>query len=155
MALSMAALTVVTAAHAQSAPRKPGLWEITTTMTQPAPTRAGAPANGMSTVSQVCATKEEFDKYGTFKPRMDASCQLADIVKHGNDMTANLVCSGRMKGQGTLESISTDSEHTHSKAHFTGVVQMGADSHPLEWTSESTAVFKSADCGAVKSVQLK
>ena len=153
--LSLFVLSVVSDVHAQSAPRKPGLWVVTTTMSRPA---GGGPGGGpisSSTSTEVCATAEEFDKYGTFKPRMDGSCKLVNIVKQSGAMSATLVCDGKMKGKGTLESSWSDSQHSNSKAHFVGTIQVGANAHPLEWTSESSSVFKGSDCGNVKAVPVQ
>lgn len=60
------------------------------------------------------------------------------------------VCNGKMKGQGTLETDWTDYEHETGTLHFTGTILVGNDTKPVEWTTVSSSVFKSASCGSVK-----
>jgi hypothetical protein len=55
-----------------------------------------------------------------------------------------------MSGKGTVAASWIDQEHTTSKVHFAGTLQAGPAPKPVEWTVESTSVFKSADCGGVK-----
>src|SRR5664279_1245139 len=113
---------------AQSAPRKPGLWSVTTTMTRQGMPGVPGPAGTAATSTthiEVCATQAEFDKYGTFKPRTDGSCRLNNTVKHPGSMTAELVCDGKMKGSGTINALWTDAEHSKSTAHFSGTIQVG------------------------------
>jgi hypothetical protein len=69
-------------------------------------------------------------------------------------MTADWICSGRMAGKGTLESSWTDPNHAKGKVHFVGAMQMGPNTRPIEWTTESSSVFKGADCGAVKPLPM-
>jgi Protein of unknown function (DUF3617) len=137
--------------------RKPGLWEITTTTTwQQSPMPAGTPAPpnspfaGGPRTTQVCLTQEQIDKYGSPLPQMRGDCSVTNIVKKPTGMTADMACTGRMTGKGTVESTLIDGEHAKGKVHFTGSLQAGANPRPVEWTSESTSVFKGADCGDVK-----
>lgn len=134
--------------------RKPGLWELTTTMTwQQSPFPDGMQPGGGSHTSQYCVSQQYFDKYGAILPQM-RECQVSNIVKKAHSMTADLVCSGRMNGKGTAESSWTDDEHAKGSVHFTGSMQMGADTKPTEWTSTSTSVFKGADCGDVQPLPM-
>jgi hypothetical protein len=55
-----------------------------------------------------------------------------------------------MAGKGTVESSWTDSDHSTSKVHFTGSMQMGPNATPVEYTIVANSVYKGADCGNVK-----
>lgn len=132
--------------------RKAGLWELTTTQTwQQSPFPGGAAPGGGTTTTKVCLTQEQIDKYGAIVPQT-RGCQITNIVKKGNGMTADMVCTGSMSGKGTLESTSTDGEHAKGKVHFIGSIQAGPNTKPIEWTTASSSVFKSPDCGDVKPV---
>jgi Protein of unknown function (DUF3617) len=144
-------------AWAQS--RRPGLYEITANMTwQQSPFPANMPAmpaghspfGGGPHTSQVCVTQEQIDKYGTPPPQTRGGCEVTNIDKKPNGMTAEMVCSGQFSGKGTIEASWTDAEHSTSKVHFVGAMQMGPNSKPIEWTMESTSTYKGTDCGDVK-----
>jgi len=152
---SLAILSV----FAWSQTRKAGLWEITSTMTwQQSPFPAGmmsqmgghTPFGGGPHTSQICVTQQQIDKYGTVPPQTQGDCQVTNLVKKANSMTADLVCTGHAAGKGTIEASWTDDEHSTSKVHFTGTMEMGQESRPVEWTVESTSAYKGADCGNVK-----
>lgn len=152
------ALPVLVAAQAQ---RKPGLWEITTTMTfQQSPMPAGVQASAGSPfasgphTSQVCLTQAMIDKYGAPMPTSRADCQFTDIVLRATSMTGKMVCSGRMAGTGTVESDWSAGDHAKGKIHFVGTLQMGQNTRPMEWTTDSSSVFKSADCGSVQPLPM-
>ena len=109
-----------------------------------------APGSGTHT-TQVCVTQQQIDKYGAIIPQTRGNCTVSNVVKKDNGMTADLVCTGAMSGKGAIEeSTSSDGEHAKGKMHFSGSVQMGQNSKPVEWTTESSSVFKGADCGNVK-----
>jgi len=154
---SLLCFILMATVFAWAASRKPGLWEITSTMTwQQSPMPNGAPPPGPmsgSHTSQVCLTQAMIDKYGAPLPQSRNDCQVTNVRKGEHSMTAEMVCSGRMTGKGTLESSWTDAEHATGKVHFTGTAQFGPTPHPIEWTSESTSVFKGDDCGSVKPVE--
>ncbi len=140
--------------------RKAGLWETTTTQTwQQSPFPAGmgggnSPFAGGTHTMLVCLTQQQIDKYGAIVPQIRGGCQVTNVVKKGDGMTADMVCTGPMSGKGTLESHSTDSEHAKGKVHFVGSIQAGPATKPVEWTTESSSVFKSADCGDVKPLPM-
>jgi hypothetical protein len=145
-------------AWAQST-RQPGLWEVTSTMTWiQSPMPAGMPANpnspfgGGPHTAQICVTQAQIDKYGGLPPQTRAGCQMTDIQKRPNGMTATIACTGMMTATGTVEASWIDDEHTRSKVHLTGTMQMGQQSRPVEWTIESTSAFKGADCGSVQPI---
>lgn len=137
--------------------RKPGLWEMTTNQTwQQSPFPPGMPnpmGNGPRT-TQVCVTQEQLDKYGAVVPQQSRYCQVTNVVKKPNGMTADMECTGPMSGKGTLESSWTDPDHAKGKVHFTGEIHMGSNTKPIEWTAESNSVFKSSDCGNVKPMAM-
>jgi hypothetical protein len=129
--------------------RKAGLWELTTTQTfQQSPFPTGAPG---TRTSPVCLTQQQIDRYGAIVPQI-RSCQVTNVVKKPNGMTADMVCTGMMSGKATLQSDSTDGMHATGKVHFVGSMQVGSSTKPMEWTTVSSAVFKGADCGEVKPV---
>jgi Protein of unknown function (DUF3617) len=140
--------------------RKPGLWEITSTMTfqqSPMPQGMQAPASspfggGTHTV-QVCLTQAMIDRYGAPMPA-NRSCKVTDVVLKATSMTGSLVCIGMMSGTGTVESNWSEPDHAKGKVHFVGTMQMGPNSRPVEWTSESESTYKGADCGSVQPVPM-
>ena len=69
-------------------------------------------------------------------------------------MTADWVCTGRMSGKGAHESTWSDLEHAKGKVHFVEILQEESFRQPIEWTTESTSVFKCVDCGSVKPIPL-
>ncbi len=125
--------------------RKPGLWEMTTTMSWQ---QAGMPP-GMTHTTQVCLTQAMINKYGAPVPQSNNDCKISNVVLHATSMTADMVCSGRMAGKATLESSWTDPNHAIGKMHFVGTMQMGPNSRTVEYTVNSSSVYKGPDCGSV------
>lgn len=136
--------------------RKAGLWELTTTQTwqqSPFPQGMTPPGSGTHT-TPVCLTQEQIDKYGAIVPQTRGNCQVTNVVKKDNGMTADMECTGAMSGRGTMESTMVDDDHAKGKVHFTGSIQMGQNSRPIEWTMESSSAFKGSDCGNVKPINI-
>lgn len=135
--------------------RKPGLWEMTSSMTwqqSPIPGGMTIPGGGAH-VSQVCITQATIDKYGAPVPQsQNNQCKLGNVQMMPGGMTADWICSGPMVGKGTVESSWTDADHATSKVHFTGSMRMGPNATPVEYTIVATSVYKGADCGSVKPV---
>jgi hypothetical protein len=154
----LSTLCLVATAFAGAQGRKPGLWEMTSTMTwqqSPFPAGvtppAGSPFAGGPRTTEICLTQAIIDKYGVPPPQSRAGeCSFTDVQKSDHGMTGNMVCTGRMTGNGTVASSWTDPEHATGKVHFTGTMQGRNGTMPVEWTLESTSVFKSADCGSVQ-----
>jgi hypothetical protein len=148
---------VLTASAWAQSMQRPGLWEMTSTMSwqkSPMPGGMTMPGGGPHT-TQVCLTKEMIDKYGTPPPQSrNNQCQMSNIVKKGNGMSADWVCSGPMAGKGTVEATFTDPDHSTSKVHFLGSMQAGPNAMPIEYTIDSASVFKGADCGSVKPIAI-
>ena len=91
------------------------------------------------------------DKYGAPTPQSrNGECQISNVVLKATSMTADWVCSGRMAGKGTLESSWVVPDHAVGKVHFMGAMQMGPNSKPIEYTIESSSVYKGPDCGSVQ-----
>jgi hypothetical protein len=100
--------------------------------------------------TDVCLTQAMIDKYGAPMPQAHDGCAISNVALHSHNMTGNWVCSGRMSGNGSLESTWSDDGHAKGKLHFVGSVQAGSGTKPIEWTTDSESVFKSSDCGDVK-----
>ena len=133
---------------------KAGLYQVTSHMTwQKSPFPEGMqtpPGMGGPHTAQTCVTQEQIDKYNGPKPEAHGECQISNIQKNEKGMTAEISCTGNMKGKGSVETTWTDAGHTTSKVHFTGALQMGPNSKPVEWTVESESTYKGPDCGSVK-----
>jgi hypothetical protein len=163
IALGCCFFAMTVSAWAQS--RKTGLWELTTVQTWQQspfpPGAAGAAPGGDANSSSaggtytklVCLTQQEIDKYGAIVPRT-RGCQVTNVVKKSGGMTADWVCTGAISGKGTMESHMVDSDHAKGTLHFVGTLQARPNAKPIEWTTQSSSVFKSADCGDVKPVPL-
>ncbi|MGA7832237.1 MAG: DUF3617 family protein [Terracidiphilus sp.] len=150
-------IAAVVVAWAQSA-RKPGLWEITMNMSwqqTPLPPGVTMPAGIKSPFAdttitkQVCMTQEMIDKFGGAVPPANAGCKLNNVVMNPHSMSADLVCTGRMNGKGTLEASWTEGASGKGKMHFVGAMQAGPNPLPVEYTVAFSSIFKGADCGSM------
>lgn len=150
--IMVAVCLLTTAIYVWAETRKAGLWETTTAMTwqqSPLPGGISPPGNGEPHTAQVCVTQQQLDKYGAIVPQIPG-CEITNVVVKAHSMTADMVCTGKMGGKGTLESSWNDDSHATGSIHFAGSIQLGTDTKPIEWTIHSSSVFKSADCGSVK-----
>ncbi len=162
--VAVSCFVVLAASSWAQSKQKPGLWDMTSTMTwQKSPMPPGmsmprggnSPFGGGAHTTQVCLTQEMIDKYGAAPPQSrNNQCQLSNIQKKPGSMTADWVCTGMMAGKGTVEGSWSDENHSTSKVHFTGSMQMGSNAVPVEYTIESSSVFKGADCGSVKPLPI-
>lgn len=139
--------------------RKPGLWEVTSTMTfQQSPFPAGmqapggSPFSGAPKTTQVCVTQAMIDKYGGPPPQTRGDCQMSNVATTLTGMTGTLTCTGAMSGTATVNATWSDSGTSQTKVHFTGSMKMGPQSTPVEWTMQATSTYKSSDCGGAKPV---
>jgi Protein of unknown function (DUF3617) len=130
---------------------KAGLWEVTTNMTwQQSPVKPGTPGGppaAGSHATRVCLTQAMVDA-GALFPQSRGECHIQNKVVKPGSLTANYLCTGKMKGMGNLESTFPDLEHVNGTIHFLGTLEMGQKPQPIEWTTTSTAVFKTAQCTA-------
>jgi len=128
---------------------------MTTDMTwqqSPMPNGMAMPGGGPHTM-EVCLTQAMIDKYGAPLPQ-NRDCQASNVVIRANGMTADWVCTGRMSGKGTVESSWAIPDRAKGKVHFVGTIPMGPNSKTIEYTIESTSVFKGSDCGSVKPLAM-
>src|SRR5215472_16842884 len=104
---------------------KAGLWEVTTTMNwQKMPVRPGSPGGpppGGAHTTQVCLTQEMVDA-GALLPQSRGQCRIQNKVVKPGTLTANYLCTGKMKGMGNLESSVPDLEHVTGSIHFIGTL---------------------------------
>jgi len=141
--------TASLAAQAQSG-RKPGLYDVTTTMTM-----TGMPSNmpgSGSHSSQVCVTQAMIDKYGSPYSNPQGNCQTTNTVVTPTGMTANVTCSGKTNVTGTVQATFVDANTTKTTMHLTMSAPGGGQS--MSMTTESTYSFKGSDCGSVKPLQV-
>jgi Protein of unknown function (DUF3617) len=129
---------------------KAGQWEVSTTMTwqkSPVPpgSRGGPPSGGTHTTS-VCLTQEMVDA-GALLPQSRGQCRIENKVIKPGSVTADYICTGKMKGKGILSATYADLEHSTGSLHFEGTLDVGGQPRPIEWTTVSNAVFKGAQCG--------
>jgi hypothetical protein len=96
------------------------------------------------------------DKYGGPSPApARGDCQVTNVAMSPTGMTAAMACTGQMTGSGTVEATWPDATSSQTKVHFTGTMQMGPRSAPVEWTMKATSSYKGADCGSVRPVEAK
>ncbi len=145
VALGCCLLALPTFASAQS--RKPGLWTMTTTVDN-APSTAGTTGHPTTYSGSVCLTQALIDKYGAPLPHISDDCRITRLDKKANSVSAEMVCSGAITGKATMQSSWTADRATGS-VHFVGTAPKA-----MEWTSSSTSVFKSADCGSVQPLPM-
>jgi hypothetical protein len=77
-------------------------------------------------------------------------CELSNVSKTANSFKADMTCKGGYNGFGSVESTWSDPDHVVGKVRFVSKTRETTNARALTWTQESTAVFKSADCGQVK-----
>jgi hypothetical protein len=95
------------------------------------------------------------DKYGGPNPAPPrGDCQVTDITMKPNGMKAKIACTGQMEATGSVESTWKDDSSSRSIVHILGTMQMGSNSRPVDITVQSSSVYKGADCGNVKPVQM-
>lgn len=162
--LAFGLLAVSLAALAQAMLR-PGLWEMTSTLTwQKTPLPPGValppgfpnPFKPVTRTTPVCMTQQTIDQFGApfAYSQGHENCTVAKIVHKPSGLTAEMTCTGIIHGQGTIESSWPAGVTAHGTAHFTGTMQMGQNSVPVEYTVESTSTYKGADCGNVPPMSL-
>ncbi len=159
--LGAAALAAVLAwpVVAFAAHGKPGLWKITVTMegagqNMPhisASDRAQMKAMGVEmpndhTIStQHCMTEAEVNGNGLSALRQPAGsgCTLTNKTANGGTFSADMVCTGTMKGQGHVMISYDGAEHYTGKTSFTGTTQ----GQTTQMTTLLDGHWVSPDCG--------
>jgi len=162
-------LLAASSAGAQSKP-KAGLWEYSTQMSMGGqqmqmpqlPAGVKLPAGismpqgmGGPIVTQVCVTQDQIDKYGgpTSSPQR-GNCEVTNVSKQADGMSADIKCTGDMNTTGTIVSKwSSGGNTTNTTMHMTGTMNAGGNSRPIDMTSQIAATYKGPDCGSVKPVQ--
>lgn len=139
--------------------RKAGLWMITssTHIQQPGetPGNFGQPATSGNAAetsggAPVCLTREIIDNYGVILPPSLKDCELSNVQQNAASFKADMSCKGSYNGFGSVESTWTDPDHAVGKIRFVSKTRDTTNARALTWVQQSTAVFKSSDCGAVK-----
>lgn len=148
--------------------QKPGLWEVTSTVSM-----AGMPAMpampqlprgvhmpAMASpfaphTSQICVTQAMIDKYGApYRTPPRGDCKVTDIVTRTNGMSAKITCTGQMNATGTVESSWTEADTSHTVMHLKGAMNMGSSSSPIDMTVKADSTYKGPDCGSVKPIEM-
>lgn len=145
--LCCCAMALAAMAHGQS--RKPGLWEVTSSMSMTGGP-AGMPAMPPRT-NQVCVTQAMIDKYGgpTSSPQT-GDCQMTNVVLTATGMTASMTCSGKTSMTGTVQATFVDANTTKTTIQMT--IAMGPNT--MNMTMQATGVYKGSDCGSVKPMAM-
>ncbi len=137
-------IVLATCAQGQTK-QKPGLWEITSSMTMSGIPQA--PQMGSHTL-QICVTQAMIDKYGgAYSNPQRGNCQTTNVVVTPGGMSANLTCSGQMSMTGTVQTTFVDANTTKSAVQMTMTTGNG---QTMTMTTQSTSTYKGPDCGDVK-----
>jgi hypothetical protein len=155
----IAALCVLAAgvSSAQQSPRA-GLWLISTTtriqQQGESPADFSASPQGQSSPQPaalpVCLSQEIVDKFGVILPPSLRDCELSNVVQAADNFHADMTCKGSYNGVGSVESSWADGDHVNGKIRFVSRSGESGKGRQMTWAQESTAVFKSSDCGDVK-----
>lgn len=136
--------------------QKAGLWLVanSTRIQQPGEAPGNSNGVGRSAIAgdglPVCLTPELIDRYGVILPPSLKDCELTHVQRTDGSFKADMTCKGGYNGFGSVESTWTDPGHVIGKIHFVSKTGEATNARALAWTQESTAVFKSSDCGGVK-----
>lgn len=107
--------SVSTFAQAQSR-MKAGQWEVTSQMTL-----TGMPFTPPPQKVKVCLTAEDVARNAPPKPVADDSgCSMQNLKQDASSASADLQCSGKMKGSGRFEVKYADSTHYSGTMNFNG-----------------------------------
>ena len=161
------ALALAAAASGQIK-QKPGLWEVTSTMTMagmpqmPAmpqmPPGVHMPAMASPFAphtTQICVTQAMIDRYGgPYRQPPQGDCKVTDIVTKPDGMTAKITCTGQLNATGTVESTWTEANTTHTLMHLKGTTNNGSGDRPIDMTMKADSTYKGPDCGNVKPIEM-
>lgn len=153
------------ASGAQAEGQKPGLWSVTMTMhfakggPQIPPEQQAMmqqmdinPLGPMT--HQYCLTPEMAKQEETPGLKGEDGCEAKNLKHSGNTVTADWVCSGRMKGKGQFKMTSTGSSYNGGWS-FAGTSSDEGMAGPLEMSSELKGQWLGADCGKVRPMKTR
>ena len=89
-------LALPVAAHAEAAPMREGLWEISASVEMP-----GMPFKIPPTVVQQCVTKQDAAQAGV--PPQGGDCTVSDVRRTGSKVSWKVTCTGQSAGKGEGE----------------------------------------------------
>lgn len=129
---------------------KAGLWRVTATTDM---AMAGVtPPKAQSHVSRMCMSQAEVDDDAP--PHIDPAstgCQTRVTAKTPSALTAEMVCSGALKGKGNLQIVYRGDEHYAGTYSFKGTVEGNASTITTSFKGD----WMKADCGKIKPYKLR
>lgn len=108
------------------------------------------PVAGQPLISEICVTAAQ--AVMDTPPNLvqgESGCSTQNVRATGNSVSADVVCTGRIKGQGHMETTYSGMTHYQGKYRFQGT----SDGQPQNLNVSFDANFVSASCGTVKPVQ--
>ena len=151
---AIAAPCIALAAHG-----KVGLWEISTRVDMPNMMAQIPPEqmarmkamgvqmpNGQTITSRHCMTAAEVAVDGPPPLRHADDCKMGNMSHDAHTLTADMLCSGEMQGQGHLTVTYDSNEHYSGSYAFNGT----AHGHPQNVNTSFEGRWISADCGSMK-----
>ena len=146
MVVGCCLIALAASAHGQ---RKAGLWEVTSQMSMSG--MPNMPSMGGQT-REVCVSQAMVDKYGgPYSNPQNSECQVTNLSLTTSGMTANLTCTGRANGTGTVSAMFVDANTTKTTVQMNMTTGNGQQ---MNMTMQSTASFKGSDCGSVQPLAL-
>ena len=155
------AIVVLPAAALAGSHRKPGLWKITTTshisgvqmpkltpqqMAQMKAMGVHLPIGNTNTVQHCVTPSEAKASAPPHFSRADSGCKTTNVRTVGHTMSADMVCKGKMKGQGHVKMTYESSKHYTGEMTFKGT----RGGRPVEMRNRYEGTWISADCGNVR-----
>jgi len=136
---------------------KPGMWKVTTAIdfsqvvaSIPPEQLARLQSLGIrvptapqGTTTQQCLTREQ--SLRDIPPHIgpnDSGCTSRNEKVSASKMSADLICTGRMAGQGTMQVTYADEGHYSGSLSFKGTI----DRHSVDLTTTITGEWLSKDC---------
>lgn len=156
----LAASVILLPAAALAAPKgKPGLWNITSTMTMAnAPQlppqvlemmkKRGMPGMGQPTTSQICLAGDapSPDAVARMQSQHGVNCTPHVISETATSATTEITCHGTMEGTGRSQISWRGDSHYEGSYSFKGSMR----GHPQDMSNKYTGDWAKSDCGAVK-----
>ena len=155
-----AAAVLLTVVPALANHGKVGLWNVTSSTEVAMPPELAAqmrksgvkmPAAQPMTV-QMCMSREEVES--NTPPHLDAGatgCASKLVSQTGSAMRANVLCSGQLKGSGSIEVSYQGTEHYNGSYSFKG----SSYGRSTTMTTKFKGDWVKADCGNVKPYKLR